>query len=95
MSIQSHYISLMSRQLIINKHLAPSCFIENGNFHAITKLRNPVDHNDINILDECIITNIIIGNVILNIFNATVITHSYIVEGYMPKSRMLFNASGQ
>ena len=95
MSIQSHYISLMSRQLIINKHLAPSGFIENGNFHAITKLRNFVDHNDINILDECIITNIIIGNVILNIFNATVITHSYIVESHMPKSRMFFNASGQ
>ena len=95
MAVQCQYISLMRRQFIINQHLTSPCFIKNRYFYPVAESRQLVYQNDIYIFDEGITANFVISYIILDIFNAAVIPHCYIVQCHMAQSRMFFDTSRQ
>ena len=95
MAVKRQYIGLVCRKLIINQHLAASRFIQNRYLHPVPELRHTVYQNDVHILDEGVMPDFIIGNVVLDILNATVISHRYIMKRHMPQAGMLLDSSRQ
>ena len=95
MTVQRQYVGLMRWQLVVNEYFTPSCFIKNCRLYPITESSKPVHQNDIHILNEGIITDLIISNVVLNVFNAAVIPYCHIVQSYMTQSGMFPDASRQ
>ena len=83
MTVKCHNICLMCRKTVMNHNLTTSCFIQDRHLYPISKTRFPVYQNNIHILDKCICPNLIVSNVILYIFNATVISHCHIMQSHI------------
>ena len=60
---------------------------------VITKLTASIHQNNVHIFNESIVTNLIIGYIILHIFNATIITHNNIVKGSMIQACMFLHTT--
>ena len=82
-------------EFIINQHLTASRLIQDRHFYPVTELRHTVYQNNIHILNEGVMPYFIIGNVVLDILNATVISHRYIMQRHMPQTGMLPDSSRQ
>ena len=74
----------MCRKFIINQYFPPTRFIQYGNFYSITKSGTAIYKDNINILNKCIISDFIVRNVVLDVFNTAVISYCYVVQGDMP-----------
>ena len=74
----------MCRKFIINQYFPSTCFIQYSNFYSITKSGTTIYKDDINILYKCIISDFIVRNVVLDVFNTAVISYCYVVQGDMP-----------
>ena len=94
-AVKRQDISLMRRKFIIDKYFTPTGFIQYGYFYPITEFTQSVHQDDVYILNECVMPNLIISNVVLDVLNATVIPHRDIVECYMTQTGMFFNSTRQ
>ena len=63
--------------------------------YPITEFTQSVHQDDVYILNECVMPDLIISNVVLDVLNATVIPHRDIVECYMTQTGMFFNSTRQ
>ena len=88
MAVKRHDVCLMCRELITDKHLAATGLIQDRHLHTITELGQTVYKDNIHILNESVVPDFIIGNVVLDILNATVVTHRYIMKRHMPQTGM-------
>ena len=94
-AVKCHDISQMRRQLIVDKYLAATGFVEDRDLDTVSETRKAVDEDDIHILNERVVPNLVVGNVVLHVLNATVVTHSDVVQCHVTQSRMLANAARQ
>ena len=78
-AIQCHDICLVCRQTVVNIHLTPASFIQHRYFYTIPKTAPSIHKDNIHILDECAVANLIIGDIILHIFDIAVITDHHII----------------
>ena len=95
MTIQCEYISLMRRQFIINQHLASAGFVQNGYLYTVTESSQLIYQDYIYIFNEGIAPYFIVSNVVLDILNATVIPHRYIMQCCITQSRVFLHTSRQ
>ena len=95
MAVKRQNIGLVCGEFIINQHLTASRLIQDRHFYPVTELRHTVYQNNIHILNEGVMPYFIIGNVVLDILNATVISHRYIMQRHMPQTGMLPDSSRQ
>lgn len=85
----------MSRKFVTDKHFAPTSLVQDRHFHTVTEPGQSVYKNNVYILDKSIMPYFIIGNVVLDILDAAIITHRYIVKRYMPQTGMLLYSTRQ
>ena len=95
MAIERHEISLMCRKIVVDIHFTSSCFVQNGHFYPIAETAFTVDQNDIHILDKRMIANLIIGYIVLDVFNQAIVADRHLVQGDMTQTGMFRNASGK
>ena len=93
MPVKSHHIGSLSRQTIIDHHFPATGFIKHSHFHTIAERSPSISEYDIDIFNESAFADLIVCNVILDIFYAAVVSHGHIVQGDMIQSRMLHHAS--
>lgn len=94
-TVQRHDIGLMSRKFVTDKHFAPTGLVQDRHFHTVTEPGQSVYKNNVYILNESIMPYFIIGNVVLDILDAAIITHRYIVKRYMPQTGMFLYSTRQ
>ncbi len=95
MAVKRQNIGLVCGEFITNQYLTASCFIQNRHFYPVAKLRHTVYQNNIHILNKGVMPYFIIGNIVLDILNTTVISHRYIMQRHMPQTGMLPDSSRQ
>ena len=94
-AIESHDISLMRREFIVDGHFTPARFIQHSHLYPIAKTGETIHQQHIHMLNARMSTDIVVGNVVLHMLNAAVITYSDIMECGMTDSCMLLHASRQ
>ncbi len=94
-TVQRHDISLMGRKFVTDKYFAPAGLVQYRHFHTVTEPGQSVYKNNVYILNESIMPYFIIGNVVLDILDAAIITHRYIVKRYMPQTGMFLYSTRQ
>ena len=95
MAVKRQNIGLVCGEFIINQHLTASRLIQDRHFYPVTELRHTVYQNNIHILNKGVMPYFIIGNIVLDILNTTVISHRYIMQRHMPQTGMLPDSSRQ
>ena len=65
MPVKRHHISSLSRQTVIYHDFPSPCLIQHRHLHSVSKTAAAVRKNDIDIFYERIVTNFIIGDVVL------------------------------
>lgn len=87
-AVKRHDICLICRELTTDRYLTATSLIQDGHLRVITKLGQTVYKDNTYILDECVVSNLTIGNVVLDILNTTVVTRHYVVERHVPRTGM-------
>ena len=95
MAVKCHDISLMSRQTVVHHHFTSSRFIQYGHFYPITEFTTAIHQDDIHVFDKGIVTNLIVGYIVLNVFNATMVADCHIVQRGLIQASMLLHATCQ
>ncbi len=95
MAVERLDIGQMGRQLVIDGHFPPTGFIQDGNFHSVPKAGAPLYQHRLDVQDLDILSDLIIGNIILHIFNQCVIAYPAIMQRRIPDTRMLHEVAGQ
>ena len=83
----------MGRHAVMDGDLAAARLIEDSNFHAVAERGGTITQDDIDILDEAVVGDVIVGNVVLNVLDATVIADGDIVERGAEDAGMLVDAA--
>lgn len=94
-TVKCHDIGLVGGEFIADKHFTAACLVQHRHLYAVTELGQPVYEDNIHILDEGIVSDFIIGNIVLDILNAAVIAHCYIMECYVPQAGMFLYSARQ
>ena len=95
MAIESHDVCGLRREPVEYDHLAPAGLVENRSFDAVPERGRAVRQDDVDILDERVMTYIIIGDIVLDILYAAVVAHGDIVQGRVIEARVLLHPSGE
>ena len=95
MTVERHDICLLGGEAVIDGYFTAPGLVENRNFNAIAERRLAVADDDIDIFDESVVSDAVIGNIIVNSLYAAVVTHFDVVKRNMVQSGMLFHASGE
>jgi hypothetical protein len=95
MPVQGHHISLLGGEAVIYHHLASAGLVEDGNLDAVAERGVAVAQNDVDVFDESVVADAIIGNIIVNAFYAAVVSYFDIVQGDVIEAGVLFHTSGQ
>ena len=95
MAVKRHDISLLGGEAVIDGDFTATGLIEHRDLHAVAEGRLAVADDDIDIFDESVVSDAVIGNIIVNALYAAVVTHFNVVKRNMVQSGMLFHAAGE
>ena len=93
MTIKRHNICQLSGKPVIDHNFASTGLIQHRHLHTVSEGTHPVCKDDIHIFNEGTAAYSIIGNIILYIFNAAVISDSHIMQSGIINSGMLAHSS--
>ena len=93
-AIEGHDVSLMGRELVVDRNFAASGLVENRNLHAVAERGLAIDHNHVHVFNERVATNLVIGYVVLNVLNTAVVAHGDVVERHVAQTGVLSDAPG-
>lgn len=95
MPVKSQDIGLMGREFVVNQHFTTSRLVQYGSFYSVAKLSQAVHQDDIYILNESIVSYLIVGNVVLDVLDTAIITNSHIMQGDMSQAGMFLIPPGR
>ena len=93
MSIHGLHVGFLCCQVFVNGHLATARFVQNAHLYAITKRGFAVHHDDVHVLQETIISHIVVGNVVFDVLNTTIVAQRHIVQTCVENARMFVDAT--
>ena len=76
-------------------HLPTAGFIQHTDLYSVSKTSEAIYHDHIYILDEAIVTDTIVGNIVLNILNHYIVSHSAIMKHRMADAGMFLQSPGK
>ena len=94
-AIERHDVGLMGREFIVHRDLSPTRFIEHSHLHAITEARHTVHQEQIDMLNTGMVTNLVVGNVVLHMLNAAIIAYGDVMKGNMTDTGVLLHPTGK
>ena len=92
-AVERHDIGLLGGEAVIDGDLAASGLVQDRDLDAVAERRLAVADDDIDIFDESIVPDAVIGNIIVDTLDAAVVTDLDVVQGDVVQSGMLFHAS--
>ena len=93
MPVHSEDVCYLGAHAVIDFYLTATGFVQDRYFHTIAESACPLIEKKVHVLNVCVGTYIIIGNVIGYILNQGIISYGDIVKGAFPEAGMLPDAS--
>ena len=93
MFIEGHDISQMGRKLVVDRNFTPSGFIEYFNFEAISKSAGSFYGTPVNIVDDHMIFNLVVGQIVFYVVDVYVGANRAIVYVCMVDAAFFFNTA--
>lgn len=95
MPVKGHYVCLLGGEPVVDHDFAAAGLVEDRDFHSVAERGLAVAEDDIDIFDESIGADAIIGNIIVNPLYAAVVADFDIVKRNMVQTGVLLHASGE
>ena len=70
----------MRRELVVAQHLTPARLIEDGDLDAVAEGRLAIDEDGIDIADEGLFANGVVGDIVIDVLDAAVVADLDIVQ---------------
>jgi hypothetical protein len=86
MPVQSEYVGQRSRQKIVDGHFAATGFVHHRNPYSIAKGSFSIHHNQVGVFYIRTLAHIVIGHVVVNVFNKYIVADGAIVQTTVCKS---------
>ena len=83
----------MCREVIVAQYLTSTCLIEDGDLYSITEGRLAIDEDGIDIADEGLFADGIVGDVVIDVLDAAVVADLDIVQVGIVEPRVLGDAT--
>ena len=80
MAVECFEVGFVGCQAVVNRHLAAAGLIQDSDLNAVAEAGGAVAEDDINVLDETVVANIIVGDIVLDIFDAAVVADGDIMQ---------------
>ena len=94
MAIEGLQISLMSCEAIMDGHLAAARLVQHGHLHTVAEAGGAVAKDDIDVLDEAVVGDIVVGDIVLDVFDAAVVADGDVVQRGVEDARVLVDTAG-
>ena len=95
MAVKCNHVGLVGREPVVNQHFPPAGFIEDGNFHAVSKRGGLVRRNDAHTINEAVRSDIVIGDIALHGADEAVVAHGDVVQAGVADPAMAGNAAAK
>lgn len=92
-AVHGHHVCLVGGEVVVDGDLTSSCLVEDSYLSTVAEGGPAIHQDDIDILDEAVILDVVVGYVVLDVLYAAVVAHRDIVERGMVDARMLLYAS--
>ena len=89
MPVQSEYVGQRSRQKIVDGYFAATGFVHHWYAHSVAKRGFSIHHNQVGVFYIRTLAHIVIGHVVVNVFNKYIVADGAIVQTTVVKSAML------
>lgn len=93
--VERYNIGKRCREPVIDRHFSAAGFVQHRDFYLISKLSPAIHQKKVEMLDETIISDRVVGDVSLDVFDQDVISQGAIVQRCMMEARVFLYASGQ
>jgi hypothetical protein len=90
--VHRHEVGFVCRELIIAEHLTPTGLIEDRDLYPIAEGSLPLDEDGIDVADEGLLADGVIGDIVIDMLDTAVVPHLYIVQVGIVEARMLGDA---
>ena len=80
MAVDRHEVGLVRRELVVAQHLTPARLIEDGDLDAVAEGRLSVDEDGIDVADEGLFADGVVGDIVIDVLDAAVVTNLDIVQ---------------
>ena len=75
-------------------HLAAARLVQHGHLHTVAEAGGAVAKDDIDVLDEAVVGDIVVGDIVLDVFDAAVVADGDVVQRGVEDARVLVDTAG-
>lgn len=94
MAVEGFEVCLVGRETVVDGDFASAGLVEYGDLYAIAEAGGSVADDNIDVLDEAVVLNVVVGDVVLDVLDAAVIADGDIVQRGMEDAGVLMDAAG-
>ena len=95
MAVKRHHIGCLGGQTVENHHFTTSGLVKHSHFHSISETAHPVRKDDVDVFDEGVMADSIVGDVVLYMFDAAIVADCHVMECGIGDSGMFPHSSRQ
>ena len=95
MTVESHYIGCLGGEPVENHDLTASGFIEHRCLNSVSERGEGVCQDDIDVFNIAPAADCVVGNVILHIFYAALVSYYDVVQSGVIETGVFFHTSGK
>ena len=93
-AVESLEVGLVGRHAVVDGHLAAARLVEHGHVDAITESRGAVAEDDVDVLDEAVVADVVVGYIVLDVLDTAVVADGHVVQRGVEDARVLVDAAG-
>ena len=94
-AIEGHDVGNVGGQFVVDGHFTSAGLVQHGHFHAVAEGGSAFHQDAVHVLNEGVVADVIVGDVVLYVFDAAIVSHRYVVQGHVAQGGVLLDAAGQ
>ena len=94
MTVECFEISFVSGEPVVDRDLAATRLVHHCHLYPIAETAGAVAEDDIDVLDETVVGDIVVGNIVLDVLDAAVVAYRDVVQRGIEDARVLVDAAG-
>ena len=90
-AIEREYIGKRGGEAVKDRYLSTAAFIHHRHTHSVAESCFPVHKNRVDVFYAGVIANVVVGNIVMDIIQMTIIAYGAVVNHRVPYTRMYFH----
>ena len=94
-AVEGHHVGLVGGEPVIDHHFPAAGLVQDGDFDAVAEGRDAVGQDDVDVLDEGVVADPVVGDIVLDVLDAAVVADLDVAQGRVVEAGVLADAAGE